>query len=108
MPRPHDPNGAGSKTSSPDGYPSLSTFMASDPDGTALIYKRFNRLSARNLLYLQSELAELQDQLDQYDEEDRGQPCARNWEHFKERGHIQTGRIQLVKQIREIMLEYSE
>ena len=42
------------------GYPSLAAFIASDKDKSTVIYRRFDRLSARNLLYLQSELAELE------------------------------------------------
>lgn len=54
----------------PNGFPSLATFVASDRDGTSSIYKRFDRLAARNLLHLQSELAELQRKQDRFDEED--------------------------------------
>merc|ERR1712000_156127 len=89
-----------------DGYPSLAAFMASDRDKTAQIYKRFDWLSSRNLLYLQSELAELEERLHTYDEQDRGQPQARNWERFKESGKSQPERIDLVKTIRNVMLDY--
>lgn len=71
------------------GYPSLAAFLASDPDQTTAIYKRFNRLAARHLLHLQSELAELQSQQDQLDEEERHGTVAlkqysRNWPEFCE------------------------
>jgi hypothetical protein len=46
-----------------DGFPSLSEFVASDLDRTSLVFRRFDRLAARNLLYLQSELAELEAEL---------------------------------------------
>lgn len=49
------------------GFPSLVAFIASDRDRTTLIYKRFDELAARNLLYLQSELAKLQAQQHLYD-----------------------------------------
>lgn len=91
-----------------DGYPSLASFMASDPDQTATIFKRFNRLSARNLLYLQSELTDLDAQLNVLDEQDRGMPCARSWDSFKKRGQDEPERMVLIKKIRETMLEYSE
>ena len=52
------------------GYPSLAAFIASDSDKSTAIYRRFDRLSARNLLYLQSELVELEAQQDALDEED--------------------------------------
>jgi hypothetical protein len=40
------------------GYPSFAAFISQDPD--AAIYRKFERLSARNLLYLQSELHHLE------------------------------------------------
>jgi hypothetical protein len=46
-----------------DGYPSLADFIASDPDRTSLVFRRFDRLAARNILYLQSELADLETKL---------------------------------------------
>ena len=52
------------------GYPSLAAFIASDKDESTAIYRRFDRLSVRNLLLFQSELAELGAQQDSLDEED--------------------------------------
>jgi hypothetical protein len=43
-----------------DGYPSLAEDIASDPDRTTLVFRRFDKLAVRNLLYLQSELVELE------------------------------------------------
>ena len=43
-----------------DGYPSLAEDISSDPDRTSLVFRRFDRLAVRNLLYLQSELVELE------------------------------------------------
>lgn len=96
------------KRNPPDGYPSLAAFMASDRDRTAMIFRRFDRLSARTLLYLQSELAEMEARLAEYDEQDRAQPGARNWEVFKQNAQDQPDRMDLVKRIKESMLEYSE
>lgn len=50
------------------GFPDFSAYVASDPD--LEIYRRFNRLSARNILYLQSELLSLEAQLERFDAED--------------------------------------
>ncbi|RYP11197.1 hypothetical protein DL765_007850 [Monosporascus sp. GIB2] len=95
-----------------DGYPSLAAFVASDRDGTATIFKRFNRLAARNLLLLQSELAELQATLDAFDEEDRGTSntlqSLRNWKDFKSRADAEPERMELVQQIRTTLKEYRE
>lgn len=91
----------------PDGYPSLAAFMASDPDRTALMFKRFDRLTARTLLYLESELAELQAQLDAFDEADRGSPCARNWTTYKEKWQFYPQRAKLLENIQKTIMEYS-
>ncbi|KAJ8106301.1 hypothetical protein OPT61_g9625 [Boeremia exigua] len=69
------------------GYPSLAAFIASDPDGTTAIFKRFNRLAARHLLHLQSQLAELQAEQDALDREDalgslEVKQHSRNWADF--------------------------
>ena len=70
-----------------DGYPSFAHFIARDAD--AAIYRKYAHLSARNLLYLQSELHELEERLQQMDEEDakcmndeRAQKAARYWTHY--------------------------
>ena len=72
------------------GYPSLAAFIASDCDRSTAIYRRFGRLSARNLLYLQSELVELEARQDALDAEDsRGtledKKSARDWQTLQER-----------------------
>ncbi|KAL9120168.1 MAG: hypothetical protein Q9187_003276 [Circinaria calcarea] len=70
-----------------DGYPSFADFIAKDRD--AAIYRKFERLSARSLLYQQSELHELERQLEQLDWEDatdigneEAQQAARYWTNF--------------------------
>ena len=72
-----------------DGYPSFAHFIARDAD--ASIYRKYAHLSARNLLYLQSELHELEEQLQQLDEEDAkhiddelAQKAARYWTHYSD------------------------
>jgi len=47
------------------GYPQLSAFIAYDPDRTTTIYRRFERLTAQTLLYMESEIAELEVELDE-------------------------------------------
>jgi hypothetical protein len=51
-----------------DGFPSFAEFIAKDSD--AAIYRKYEHLSARNLLYLQSELHELEGQLQGLDLQD--------------------------------------
>jgi hypothetical protein len=101
------------------GFPSLASFIATDPDRTTFIYNRFDELSARNLLYLQSELAELQSKQRKFDEEDatsrnmENKQCARNFASF-EKAALQDGnekqkeRMNLMLQIRRTIKEYQE
>lgn len=93
-----------------DGYPALAAFIASDRDGSTAIFKRFTRLAARNLLLLQGELAELQAQLDAFDEEDvediNTLQSLRNWEDYKARQKDEPRRMDLIKRIRSTLKEY--
>ncbi|KAK3681001.1 hypothetical protein B0T22DRAFT_502515 [Podospora appendiculata] len=103
-----------SRASYVDGCPSLAAFIASDKDGTAVIFKRFNQLAARNLLFLQSEIAELQAQLDAFDAQDSDISnhetiqSLRNWNDYKSRASTDPSRMNLVCQIRETLREYRE
>ena len=72
-----------------DGYPSFADFIARDCD--AAIYRKFGHLSARNLLYLQSELHSLEQDLRALDAEDTAditdkdaQKAAREWRYFSD------------------------
>ena len=101
-----------------EGYPSLAAFIASDRDHSSVVYKRFDRLSARNILYLQSELQELQSQQDKLDKEDgdgddfKLKRFARDYHALAEaskNGDAEAvKRMKLVKNIREKMKEYSK
>jgi hypothetical protein len=55
----------------PMGYPRFAAFIANDEDRSTTIFRRFQRLSARNLLYLESELAYLEAEQDRLDQESR-------------------------------------
>lgn len=52
------------------GFGELASLIASDADHTTAVYKRFDKLAARDLLYYESELLELEALQDQYDRED--------------------------------------
>ena len=98
------------------GYASLAAFMASDRDKSTAIYRRFDRLSARNLLYLQSELQELEERQDALDTVDlhgdlQAKKSARNWQVLKKRAKQQDNerekeRLELVFEIRDRLKEY--
>lgn len=98
------------------GYPSLAAFIASDCDKSTAIYRRFDRLSARNLLYLQSELVELEARQDALDAEDlRGtlerKKSARDWRTLgrkaAEPGNTEEKeRVEVLEEIRKKIKEY--
>jgi hypothetical protein len=98
------------------GYPSLAAFIASDKDKSTAIYRRFDRLSARNLLHLQSEVAELEARQDAFDDKDfRANPdekgVSSNWAAFSakatEKDNVrEKERMDLVHEIREKIKEY--
>jgi hypothetical protein len=103
-----------------DGIPALAAFIASDPDRSTFIYKRFDRLASRNLLVLQSELAEMQSQLDAFDREDwaryqnrgPGYQAAlqdlQSWEAYKATHGLESDRLKLIRDIRRTLKEYSK
>lgn len=101
------------------GYPSLAAFIASDPDHSTAIYRRFDRLSARNLLYLQAEILTLEKKQDELDKQDfngddiEAKNKARNWEILLARAESGSDdeakeRVQIAKAIREKIKEYSQ
>ncbi|KAF2113986.1 hypothetical protein BDV96DRAFT_495249 [Lophiotrema nucula] len=99
------------------GYPSLAAFIASDRDQTSAIFKRFKRLGARNLLHLQSELAELEARQDELDDEARRsqdlftKQCLRNWPEFclaASSDERQRERKELAEAIKATLRDYRE
>lgn len=50
------------------GYGAAARFVASDPDHESFVFRKFNELSARKLLYMQSELIYLEEQQNAFDE----------------------------------------
>lgn len=97
------------------GYPSLAAFIARD--SSVAIYRRFDYLSARALLYMQSELCELESELMKLEEEDlhdteggANEPH-RDWKLFQLRSQDTTSnrwkiRMTLVKLIQEKLKTY--
>ena len=62
-----DTEAAESESEYPNGFASLAAFIASDPDSTSAIFRRFQRLATRNLLHLQSRLQKLEADMDELD-----------------------------------------
>ncbi|RYP21279.1 hypothetical protein DL765_002328 [Monosporascus sp. GIB2] len=54
-----------------DGYPALAAWIGKDPDNETFVFRKFDRLSARNLLHLQCQLIQLEDEIDELDDEAR-------------------------------------
>lgn len=94
-----------------------------DPDRSLLVFKRFDRLAAQNIGYLQQELAELQQELDEQDDADwqyvtdgtdeamrvRKYECLSYWKAFEREKAVDPGqrnKWQLVHQIRARLKEY--
>ena len=102
------------------GYPSFSALISSDPD--LQIYRRFDRLSARNILYLQSELLEAERRLDEFDAVDQTDAAfygdldvmlsIRCWESFARKAKAgnarERERMELIRRTRELVKEYRE
>lgn len=104
----------------PIGYASFSALISSDPD--LQIYRRFDRLSARNILYLQSELLEAERLLAEYDAADQTAAAfygdldvmlsMRCWESFARKSAAgnarERERMELIRRVRELVKEYRE
>lgn len=100
------------------GFASLASAMVRCEDHSLIMFNRFDRLSTRNLLYLQSELATLQREQDDFDREDffeaqsETRNIARNWQAFESAAKVEgtkaAKRMALVTKIRSKIKEYSE
>jgi hypothetical protein len=95
-------------------YPSLAAFIATDKDQSASIYRAHQRISARNLLYLETELSELEIELEAFDQEDlngsfEGKKYSRSWKRLRESPdarHVEE--VKLITRTRETVKEYRE
>ena len=72
-----------------NGFPSVAQFIAQDKDKSSTVYRRFDRLAARNLLYQQSRLQQLEKKQQSLDDEDLqngdldSKRAATCWEEFE-------------------------
>ncbi len=73
-------------TPKPAGYAQWASWIASDTDNEPFVFRKFDELGALNILYLQSEMLNIEAQLRQLDQEDVRQPdiesinATRHWE----------------------------
>ena len=95
-----------------EGYPTVARFIAQDPD--AHIYRSFSHLASRRLLYLQSELGEIDAQLERLDRSDAesfnnvaARKAAASWAHYvkSDDARVKEHR-KLQEQIRYLLREY--
>ena len=81
-----------------NGYATVASSIAQDPDKETYIFCRFDKLTARNLLNLQGELLALQDELDALDAEAAKSPdpdlhsSMRSWKFLAENSKVSQGR----------------
>ena len=99
-----------------DGYPSLATWIAHDPDNESYVFRKFDRLSARNLLNLQSQLISLESKIDQLDDtmKNSDDPDVRvslaRWDKYEERAkdpnNLEHKRMKLETDLKDKIKEY--
>jgi hypothetical protein len=99
------------------GFAGLAEFIASDKEHSTSIYRQFEKLAARNILYLQSELRALDLQLEELDRDDARDfdaiGSAMDWQLLCELAkepdnHREKERLELIYKIREKVKEYRE
>lgn len=100
------------------GFARLAGFIASDKEHSSSVYRRYERLAARNLLYIQSELQELENHLDIFDQKDARRSVdslglALDWplEQHEAQTHLdphESERQVLVRELRAKIAEYRQ
>ncbi|UZP40093.1 hypothetical protein NXS19_007909 [Fusarium pseudograminearum] len=100
------------------GFPGLAQNIASTPDYETFIFRKFDRLSARNLLHLESRLAYLEWKLDRADEQamqsqdNETLRSMRAWEAFeenaKDQSRAENARMAIAEEIKKTLGEYRD
>jgi hypothetical protein len=95
--------------SSPDGYAEVARWMSEDPDNETLVFRKFDELTIHNLLYLQSEVLELEERLHMMNKAVSGgydmdqKDAAREWEVLKNHDAGDNDRPEVVEAARKRM-----
>lgn len=99
-----------------DGYPSLASWIARDPDNETFVFRKFDRLAARNILHLQSRLIVLEHEIDQLDEQARAgndfeaRQSSRRWEtlmlHASDPNRPEKKRVEKLEELKKLLREY--
>jgi hypothetical protein len=99
-----------------EGFAAVSEWIALDPDNETFIFRKFDRLAARNLLYLQARITMLEKKLEELDKqvtESKNmavKDAARTWEQLVKQdseGEEHARRhMKLVAEMKEALKEY--
>jgi len=99
-----------------DGFPALASWIARDPDNESFVFRKFDRLGARNILHLQSQLIALENELDQLDEEARrsndfeARQSSRRWEtlmkHANDPNRPEKRRLEKMEELQKLLNRY--
>ncbi|KAF1835267.1 hypothetical protein BDW02DRAFT_588228 [Decorospora gaudefroyi] len=98
------------------GYPTLAKWIAQDPDGEPLLFRKFGTLAARNILHLQCQLVKLEHEIEDLDEEIRTtenmetQRCLQRWENLMENAKVpnslESKQVAKLAELQELLKEY--
>lgn len=95
-----------------EGYAAVAGWIALDPDNETFVFRKFDRLAARNLLCIQSELLSIEKELAVFDGQDaraaqddlRAKDATRTWETLVSRSKAgddgSRRRIELLEKLR--------
>jgi hypothetical protein len=99
-----------------DGYPALAAWIARDADHETFVFRKFNRLGARNILHLQNRLIALEKEIDDLDEEARRsddfetRQSSRRYEtlvrHAKDENRPEKKRLEKLDEMQGLLKEY--
>lgn len=97
-----------------NGYPAVAEWIARDPDSETYIFRKFDELSARNLLHLQSQVISLESRLKRLNEvwqaDDGLRSSLVSWDVLEAKADqgnaAEKGRMELVEKIQEKLKEY--
>ncbi|KAJ2987250.1 hypothetical protein NUW58_g4612 [Xylaria curta] len=103
-----------------EGYAAVAGWIALDPDNETFVFRKFDRLAARNLLCIQSELLSIEKKLAAFDAQDaqaaqddlQAKDTARTWETLVSRSRAgddgSRRRVEILEKLRSKIKEYHE
>lgn len=99
-----------------NGYPALATWTARDPDNETFVFRKFDRLAARNLLHLQCQIIAVEEEIDQLDADVRKDPDTQNssmrWEtlmrNARTENRLEHKLVQKLADLHSLLKEYHE